>query len=104
MFYFIYINYLFIQGHDTTTSGISFAFYNIAKHPEVQQKVFDEIVSVFGNDLKKQATISDLNDLKYLDLVIKETLRLHPSVGLFGRKALEEVEISKNNYWNQISI
>lgn len=61
----------------------------------MQQKVFNEIVSVFGNDLKKPATISDLNDLKYLDLVIKETLRLHPSAGLFGRKALEEVEISK---------
>lgn len=89
------IIYLFIQGHDTTTSGISFAFYNIAKYPEVQQKVFEEIFSVFGNDVKKAATISDLNDLKYLDLVIKETLRLYPSVGMFGRKALEEVEISE---------
>ena len=86
---------IYFQGHDTTTSGISFAFYNIAKYPEVQQKVFDEIVSVFGNDIKKEATISDLNDLKYLDLVIKETLRLYPSVAMFGRKALEEVEISK---------
>ncbi|CAO1297746.1 unnamed protein product [Diamesa tonsa] len=88
------IDTFMFEGHDTTSSGISFAFYNIAKYPEVQQKVFDEIVSVFGNDLKKKATISDLNDLKYLDLVIKETLRLHPSVGLFGRKVLEEVEIN----------
>ncbi|CAO1368310.1 unnamed protein product [Diamesa serratosioi] len=88
------IDTFMFEGHDTTTSGISFAFYNIAKYPEVQQKVFEEIVMIFGNDVKKQASISDLNDLKYLDLVIKETLRLYPSVGMFGRKALEEVEIN----------
>lgn len=63
------------KGHDTTTSCILFALYNIAKKPEVQRKCFDEIKQIFGNDKTKRAQMSDLNNLHYLDLVIKETLR-----------------------------
>lgn len=83
------------EGHDTTTSGISFALYNVAKHPAVQEKLFDEIRQVIGDDKLKPVTLQMLNDLHYLDLVIKETLRLYPSVPLFGRKMTEETNISK---------
>lgn len=37
------------QGHDTTTSAICFALYNLAKYPEAQKKVFDEVTAVFAN-------------------------------------------------------
>lgn len=84
------------EGHDTTTSGIAFCMYNLAKHPEVQQKAFEEIRNVIGDDVNKKVTQKDLNDLHYLELVIKETLRLYPSVPVFGRKISENVEISKN--------
>jgi cytochrome P450 family 4 len=83
------------EGHDTTTSGIAFCLYNLAKHPEVQQKVYEEIKSVIGEDVEKPVTQKDLNDLSYLELVIKETLRLYPSVPFFGRKIHEDVEISE---------
>lgn len=69
-----------MKGHDTTTSGISFCLYNIAKHPEVQRKCFNEIVEVFGSNTKEAATLSKLNQLHYLELAIKESLRLFPSV------------------------
>lgn len=83
------------EGHDTTTSGIAFCMYNLAKHPEVQQKAFEEIRNVIGDDVNKKVTQKDLNDLHYLELVIKETLRLYPSVPVYGRKISENVEISK---------
>lgn len=83
------------EGHDTTTSGIAFCMYNLAKHPKVQQKAFEEAKSVIG-DTDKVATQKDLNDLHYLDLVIKESLRLYPSVPFFGRKIYENVEISES--------
>lgn len=83
------------EGHDTTTSGIAFCIYNLAKHPEVQQKAFEEIRDVIGDDVNKKVTQKDLNDLHYLELVIKETLRLYPSVPVYGRKISENVEISK---------
>jgi len=76
-------------GHDTTSSGISFTFYNIAKYPDVQQKVYEEIIDVIGDD--EELTMQKLNSLHYLDLVIKESLRMYPPVPYYGRKLSEEL-------------
>lgn len=84
-----------LQGHDTTTSGITFCLYCIAQNPDVQQKCFDEIKGVLGDDPTRPVTLSDLNNLSYLDLVIKETLRLFPSVPLIARTLQEEIVIGK---------
>lgn len=81
------------EGHDTTTSGISFCLYNIAKYPEVQRKVFEEIQTEIGND--EVLTLPHLNKLHYLELVIKESLRLYPSVPYYARKLSEEATIGK---------
>ncbi|CRK92923.1 CLUMA_CG006516, isoform A [Clunio marinus] len=82
------------EGHDTTTSGIAFCLYCIANNPEVQRKAFEEIRNVIGDDVTKPTTQKDLNNLHYLELVIKETLRLYPSVPFYGRKMHETVEIN----------
>lgn len=74
-----------------TYSGIAFLLYNLAKYPTIQQKVFEEARTVFGDDLSKPVVMQDLNSLSYLELVIKESLRLYPSVPLFGRRIHEEV-------------
>ncbi|KAI8115368.1 Cytochrome P450 4d2 [Lucilia cuprina] len=81
------------EGHDTTTSGISFALYLISRHPEVQQKIFEEIVEVIGSDKERPVTLRDLGELKYLECVIKESLRLYPPVPLIGRYFTEDVVI-----------
>lgn len=47
-----------LGGHDTTSSAISFCLYNLAKNPKIQQKAFEEVQNVFGDD--KEATYSDL--------------------------------------------
>lgn len=83
------------EGHDTTTSGISFTLYCLANNPAVQKKAFEEIYNVIGEDMQKPLTLKDLNDLNYLELVIKESLRLYPSVPIYARKMKENVEISR---------
>uniref|UniRef100_A0A2M4DLR0 Putative cytochrome n=1 Tax=Anopheles darlingi TaxID=43151 RepID=A0A2M4DLR0_ANODA len=86
------------EGHDTTTSAISFLLQNLAKNPTIQQKVFDEVRNIVGDDRSRPVTMSMLNDMHYFDLVIKETLRLYPSVPMFGRKMLQNNEINGKIY------
>lgn len=74
---------------------MTFVYYCIAKNPEVQRKCFEEVHRVLGSEKAKPVTLNDLNKLHYLELVIKETMRLYPSVPLFGREIMEEVTISK---------
>ncbi|XP_032594831.1 cytochrome P450 4d1 isoform X2 [Drosophila grimshawi] len=82
------------EGHDTTSSAIMFFFYNIATYPDCQRKCLDEIISVMGKDKESPVTYNMLNKLSYVDLCIKETLRMYPSVPLLGRKVLKECEIN----------
>ncbi|XP_034477492.1 cytochrome P450 4d2 [Drosophila innubila] len=81
------------EGHDTTTSGISFCLYEISRHASVQQRLVNEIHEVLGDDKKRPVTLRDLNELKYLECVIKESLRMHPPVPIIGRNLTEDVDM-----------
>uniref|UniRef100_A0A182PTM1 Uncharacterized protein n=1 Tax=Anopheles epiroticus TaxID=199890 RepID=A0A182PTM1_9DIPT len=83
------------EGHDTTTSGISFTILQLAKRQDIQQKLYEEIDTVLGESAKTMLlTNSVLQELKYLDLVIKESLRLVPPVPFIGRKLVEDMEMN----------
>ena len=76
-------------GHDTTTNAISFVLFTISKFPEVQKKLNEEIERVIGEG---EVGFKVINELKYLDLVIKETMRLYPPVPIIARRLHEEVD------------
>jgi len=84
-----------LQGHDTTKSGMAWALYLIGLHDDVQQKIYDEMRDIFGDDVERLATTRDLNEMKYLERVLKETLRLYPPVPNISRFLNEDVEIGK---------
>ncbi|XP_065214567.1 cytochrome P450 4C1-like [Planococcus citri] len=77
-------------GHDTTTSAICFCIRQLAIHADVQNKVYEEITKILPEE-DDHRSIQTLNKLKYLENVIKETLRLYPSVPMIGRTILEDV-------------
>lgn len=80
------------EGHDTTTAGICWAIFLLGHHPSIQDKVCEELDEIFqGSD--RPTTLRDLQQMKYLEMVIKETLRLYPSVPFIGRKLTEDTEI-----------
>ena len=59
-----------------------------------QEKAYKEQESIFqGSD--RSPTMTDLNEMKYLERVIKETLRIYPSVPFIGRKINSDFKIRK---------
>ncbi|XP_037716445.1 cytochrome P450 4e2 [Drosophila subpulchrella] len=74
------------EGHDTTTSGVSFAVYLLSRHQDEQRKLFEEQCEVMGGTgLDRDATFQEISQMKYLDLYIKEAQRIYPSVPFIGR-------------------
>ena len=79
------------EGHDTTTSGMSWTLYCLAKHPEHQEKVREEVRSVLMG--REWLEYDDLKELKYTQWCIKEAMRLYPPVYNIFRKASEDLEL-----------
>eukprot|EP00276_Gloeochaete_wittrockiana_P024171 CAMPEP_0184368016 /NCGR_PEP_ID=MMETSP1089-20130417/160884_1 /TAXON_ID=38269 ORGANISM="Gloeochaete wittrockiana, Strain SAG46.84" /NCGR_SAMPLE_ID=MMETSP1089 /ASSEMBLY_ACC=CAM_ASM_000445 /LENGTH=486 /DNA_ID=CAMNT_0026710181 /DNA_START=82 /DNA_END=1539 /DNA_ORIENTATION=- len=84
-------NTFMFEGHDTTSMGLSWAFYLISKHPEVEKKIVEEVREILGDEMNP--TQEQLKKLKYTVAVIKETLRLYPSVPTIARSMTEDTEV-----------
>ncbi|PIC30021.1 hypothetical protein B9Z55_021404 [Caenorhabditis nigoni] len=78
-------------GHDTTTSSVSWACWNLAENPEVQEKVYKELVEVFGED--EDVTYEKMSKLEYTERVLKESKRLVAPVPMVQRKLISDLEI-----------
>ncbi|XP_050665092.1 cytochrome P450 4C1-like [Leptidea sinapis] len=80
---------IFLQGHDTTATALTFGLLLLADHEQVQDAIYDECKTIFGDSMRT-ANLTDLAGMKYLDAVIKEVLRLYPSVPFIGRTIEED--------------
>ena len=65
-----------LAGRDTTAVTLSWLFYELSRHPEVVQRLRQEILKFVGTDGKP--TYSDLKGMRYLQHTLNETLRLYP--------------------------
>lgn len=77
--------------HDTSKTTISFTLYNLAKHPEIQEKVFEEVSFVMRNCLDKDLNDDDLCQLRFTEACIKESMRMFSPVPYLGRKIASEI-------------
>jgi len=76
-----------IAGYDTTATTLSFASYILSKHPEEQQRLQGEIDQAFADADGDFPDYSAIQSLPYLDMVVHETLRMHPPIPFLSREA-----------------
>ncbi|CEI99110.1 hypothetical protein RMCBS344292_13203 [Rhizopus microsporus] len=84
---------LFLAGHDTTAHALSFCFYHLAKNKDIQQKLRKEVLDLLGDEpVDVVPTVEQLKDMQYLNMVIKENLRMNsPADMLFSRDVQEDI-------------
>ncbi|XP_019877347.1 cytochrome P450 4C1 [Aethina tumida] len=71
-------------GHDTTTISTCWTLFALANHPDIQDKVHQELDQIFQGT-NRPIVADDLIEMKYLDRVLKEVLRLHNIVPAIAR-------------------
>ena len=83
------IKIIFIAGYETSATGLSWVWYLLSKHPEVMQKLREEINRVIPDG---QISFERLSQLEYTQQVIDETFRLYPPAWVTNRVAIEDDE------------
>ncbi|XP_065659338.1 cytochrome P450 4V2-like [Hydra vulgaris] len=78
------------EGHDTTSSALSWILWLLGRYPQVQQKLHAEIDEV---ELAEGSLYEKVRNFKYLENIIKESMRIHPPVPLIGRHIEKDMVI-----------
>jgi cytochrome P450 len=81
---------LLVTGHESTANAAMWIFFVLSQHPEIEQRVRDEIAAVCGAETPDDG---QLRELTYLRMVIEEVLRVYPPAWTTSRTAIEEDNI-----------
>ncbi|CAL7935046.1 unnamed protein product [Xylocopa violacea] len=91
------VDTIMFEGHDTTAAASSFVLCLLGIHQDVQNRVYEELDEIFkGSD--RPCTFDDTLEMKYLERVIFETIRLFPPVPIIARELSEDVQLATGKY------
>nr|UZE89871.1 cytochrome P450 CYP4416D1 [Chrysoperla zastrowi sillemi] len=85
------INFITLEAMDTTAKQLSWVLLIMAIHKDEQKKVYDELFEVLSNSNPDKIVFDDLSSLKYMEMVIKEAMRLFPVAPLIGRELTKDI-------------
>jgi len=81
---------LLLAGHETTANALTWTLMLLAQNPEAEVKLGEEVQSVLAGRLPR---IIDLPQLRYTEMVIKESMRLYPPAWTLGREVTHDCQI-----------
>jgi cytochrome P450 len=81
---------MIIGGHETSSVALTWVWYELARNPQVEQRLHDELDRVLGD---RPLSLADIEQLTYTRMVIDETLRLHPPFWFENRNVVRDVEL-----------
>ncbi|XP_055714124.1 cytochrome P450 6a8-like [Phlebotomus papatasi] len=82
----------FLAGYETSSTTMTFALYEMAKHPEIQEKARRNVVQTLAKH-NGEITYEAAMQMTYLDQVINETLRKYPAVGNLARRITQDYQV-----------
>ncbi|XP_071056074.1 cytochrome P450 4d2-like [Onthophagus taurus] len=98
------IRTLVVAGAESVSSATGFALYRLAKHPELQEKIYQEYISILGMDKNVFAEFRDIQQMTFTECVVKESLRLFPSGPFIFRTLIKPTEIDGKLFPGNIDI
>lgn len=92
---------IFIAGHETTANALTWTFYLLSQHPDIEKNLHDEIDSVLGTTdedghvVTKIPTPGDIPRLQYTEKILRESMRLYPPVWTMGRYVEKDYNVGE---------
>ncbi len=80
---------LFLAGHETTANALTWTWYMLSQHPDVEAKLYEELAHVLAGRIP---TADDVEKLPYTRKVLSESMRLYPPAWTIGREALDDYQ------------
>lgn len=84
------ISIMFLAGHETSATSLTWALYLVSKSPPLQQRIADEHAAITAGE---PLAFRHVNKLKTAHDLFREALRLYPPVGFFLREAAEDTTL-----------
>jgi cytochrome P450 len=81
---------IFLAGHETTANALTWTWYLLSQHPEVEAKLHAEVDRLLAG---RPPGAEDLPALPFTEMVLAEAMRLYPPAWLLGRRALKDYEV-----------
>jgi cytochrome P450 len=78
---------IFLAGHETTSNALTWTWYLLSQHADVEARLREELDQVLGGRLP---TMDDVSRLKYTEMVLMEAMRLYPPAWAIGRLAVKD--------------
>ena len=85
---------LFLAGHETTATALTWTWYLLSQHPEIEERLQGELHQVLRG---RTPTAADLTNLPYTEMVVREAMRLYPPAPGLAREPIEDVKIGGYN-------
>jgi cytochrome P450 len=85
---------IFLAGYETVANALTWTWYLLSQNPEVEAKLHAELYTVLGTGKEKRLpTLADYPNLRYIEQVFAESIRLYPPAWAMGRMSTKPVEL-----------
>jgi cytochrome P450 len=81
---------LFLAGHETTAMALTWTWYLLAQHSDVEARLASELAAVLG---RRPPTAADLPNLPFTDMIVREAMRLYPPAAGFAREPIDDITV-----------